>query len=69
LQKLLEKISKDVMANLGYARVSTREQDLSSQVDELTKAGCSKIYKEKVSGAKTDRAQLAKVIRALDEGD
>jgi DNA invertase Pin-like site-specific DNA recombinase len=38
-------------------------------VDELTKAGCSKIYKEKVSGAKTDRAQLAKVIRALDEGD
>jgi DNA invertase Pin-like site-specific DNA recombinase len=69
LQKLLEKIGKDVMANVGYARVSTREQDLSAQVDELMGAGCAKVYKEKVSGAKTDRVQLAKLIRALDDGD
>ena len=57
------------MASVGYARVSTREKDLSAQVDELTKAGCSQVYREKVSGAKTDRVQLAKLIRALNEGD
>jgi DNA invertase Pin-like site-specific DNA recombinase len=57
------------MAAYGYARVSTNGQDLSSQEAELVAAGCAKVFKEKVSGAKTDRAELAKVIRRLEPGD
>ena len=40
--------------NMGYARVSTQDQTLGSQLEELGKAGCSKIYSEKVSGARSD---------------
>jgi DNA invertase Pin-like site-specific DNA recombinase len=53
----------------GYARVSTREQDLAAQDAELRAAGCVKTFKEKVSGAKTDRPELAKVIRRLEPDD
>ena len=53
----------------GYARVSTRDQDLALQVSELAAAGCAKVFKEKASGAKTDRPELAKVIRRLEPGD
>ena len=49
--------------------MSTREQDLGSQVHELTAAGCAKVFREKASGAKTDRAELGKVIRRLEAGD
>jgi DNA invertase Pin-like site-specific DNA recombinase len=64
-------LSKGVMemTAYGYARVSTNGQDLASQEDELVAAGCVKVFKEKVSGAKTDRAELAKVIRKLKPGD
>ena len=57
------------MANLGYARVSTNGQDLSGQVAELRAAACAKIYREKVSGAKTDRPALAKLLRAIEPND
>jgi DNA invertase Pin-like site-specific DNA recombinase len=57
------------MATFGYARVSTRDQDLASQIAELQAAGCGNIYKEKASGAKSDRPALAKVIRRLEPGD
>jgi DNA invertase Pin-like site-specific DNA recombinase len=57
------------MTAYGYARVSTNGQDLSSQEAELSAAGCAKVFKEKVSGAKTDRTELAKVIRRLAAGD
>ena len=57
------------MAMYGYARVSTRDQDLAGQVAELTAAGCVSVFREKVSGAKTDRAELAKVIRRLEAGE
>src|SRR5215470_13087119 len=57
------------MATYGYARISTNGQDLSSQEVELMAAGCAKVFKEKVSGAKTDRAELTKAIRRLGPGD
>jgi DNA invertase Pin-like site-specific DNA recombinase len=57
------------MTIYGYARVSTRDQDLTSQVHELTAAGCAKTFKEKASGAKSDRTELAKVIGRLEPGD
>jgi DNA invertase Pin-like site-specific DNA recombinase len=57
------------MANFGYARVSTNGQDLNGQIVELAAAGCAKVYREKASGAKTDRPELAKLLRVLDEGD
>src|SRR5262245_37129127 len=57
------------MTTYGYARVSTNGQDLAAQEAELQTAGCAKVFKEKVSGAKTDRAELAKVIRRLEPGD
>jgi DNA invertase Pin-like site-specific DNA recombinase len=57
------------MTIYGYARVSTNGQDLGSQEAELLAAGAAKVFKEKVSGAKTDRAELAKVIKRLELGD
>jgi DNA invertase Pin-like site-specific DNA recombinase len=57
------------MTTYGYARVSTNGQDLAAQEVELMAAGCAKTFKEKVSGAKTDRAELAKLIRRLEPGD
>ena len=57
------------MITYGYARVSTNGQDLVGQEAELISAGCAKVYREKVSGAKTDRAELAKLIRRLEPGD
>ena len=53
----------------GYARVSTRDQDLTGQVTELMAAGCARVFTEKASGAKGDRAELAKVLRKLTQGD
>src|SRR6478609_3827566 len=57
------------MTTYGYARVSTNGQDLAGQEAELRAAGCAKTYREKLSGAKTDRAELAKLIRRLEPGD
>ena len=57
------------MAIYGYARVSGRDQDLTAQIDALNAAGAAKVFSEKVSGAKTDRAELAKVLKRLGEGD
>jgi DNA invertase Pin-like site-specific DNA recombinase len=57
------------MTAYGYARVSTNGQDLSAQDAELRAAGCAKVFKEKASGAKSDRPELAKAIGRLEEGD
>jgi DNA invertase Pin-like site-specific DNA recombinase len=57
------------MTTIGYARVSTDSQTLDAQNAALRGAGCAKVFAEKQSGAKTDRAQLAKAIAALTEGD
>ena len=53
----------------GYARVSTDGQSLDAQVKQLRAAGAEKIAKETASGAKTDRAQLARVMGQLEKGD
>ena len=53
----------------GYARVSTDGQSIAAQVAQLTCTGCKKVFRETASGAETDRAQLRKVLAALEEGD
>ncbi len=57
------------MRLLGYGRVSTDGQSLTAQVAELKAAGCVEIFQEKISGAKADRKQLARLIARLDKGD
>jgi len=57
------------MTIYGYARVSTREQDLALQDHQLREAGCAKVYKEKASGIRRDRPELAKVIGRLEPDD
>jgi DNA invertase Pin-like site-specific DNA recombinase len=54
---------------LGYARVSTDGQSVNAQVAALRKHGAGKVFREVASGAKTDRAQLRRVIGQLDAGD
>ncbi|UDH01745.1 recombinase family protein [Rhodococcus opacus] len=54
---------------LGYARVSTADQDPTLQTDALTAAGCFKIWTDVASGAKEDRPELAAVIEHLRPGD
>lgn len=55
--------------DVGYARVSTREQDLDLQRDALQNAGVEKIYWEKVSSRKEDRPELAKALDYCRKGD
>lgn len=54
---------------VGYARVSTEDQSLDLQTDALSREGCERIFKEKASGAKADRPELAKMVESLREGD
>ena len=54
---------------LGYARVSTVGQTLEAQLDQLKAAGCSRVYREKVSGAKVDRKELGRLLKSLAPGD
>src|SRR5438309_9888957 len=53
----------------GYARVSTDGQSVEAQVRQLTQAGCRKVFREVASGAKTDRAQLRRLLDQLGAGD
>jgi len=57
------------MTTYGYARVSTDGQSLASQDAQLHAAGCAKVYAEKISGARSNRPELAKVLKRLDTGD
>lgn len=58
------------MSMIGYARVSSTDQDLTSQIDSLREAGCDKIFSEKVSGAaRVPRTQLDLCLSYVREGD
>ena len=54
---------------IGYARVSTDEQHLDMQLADLRKAGCKKIFQEKISGTKWERPQLHNMLETLKPGD
>lgn len=54
---------------IGYARVSTIDQNLDIQIDSLEKRGCWKIFNEKVSGKSNDRPQLQEMLKILRPGD
>jgi DNA invertase Pin-like site-specific DNA recombinase len=57
------------MANVGYARVSTGDQDLALQMDALKRADCERIFTDKASGAKVDRPGLAQALAYVRDGD
>jgi len=54
---------------IGYARVSTDDQNLDLQKDALTQAGCGKIFEDRISGARADRPGLREVMEYLRSGD
>ena len=54
---------------IGYARVSTQDQDPALQLDALQKAGCEKIFTEKASGAQRERSQLKAALDYMRSGD
>ena len=54
---------------IGYARVSTKDQNLELQIDALKKAGCEKIYQDIASGARTERPALNEMINNLRSDD
>lgn len=53
----------------GYARVSTKEQNLDLQIDALRKVGCQKIFHEVAKGSKTDRPKFNELLSMLQPGD
>ncbi len=54
---------------IGYARVSTDDQDTDAQTASLRKAGCERVFTEKASGGRWDRPELAKALEQLRAGD
>ena len=54
---------------IGYARVSTQEQNLDAQLDALKNANCEQIFEEKITGKHKDRPELKTCLKALRKGD
>ena len=55
--------------NIGYARVSTQDQNADMQIDALTATGCDRVFVEKASGAQRDRPELQAALGYMREGD
>jgi DNA invertase Pin-like site-specific DNA recombinase len=62
-------VAKPYVTVYGYARVSTDGQSVDAQIRQLREAGAGKVFREVASGAKTDRAQLRRLLDQLDAGD
>jgi DNA invertase Pin-like site-specific DNA recombinase len=58
-----------LLMKIGYARVSTQDQNSNLQLDALQTAGCEKVFSEKASGSKTDRPELLKALEYARSGD
>ena len=54
---------------IGYARVSTQDQNLDRQIDALQKAGCERIFNEKMTGTRSSRPELQMMLMTIREGD
>ncbi|MDD2467341.1 MAG: recombinase family protein [Desulfobulbus sp.] len=54
---------------IGYARVSTQDQNLDLQIDALVKTGCEKVFEDKLSGSRAERPGFVKALEMLREGD
>ena len=54
---------------IGYARVSTQDQNLDRQLDNLRSAGCDRIFNEKMTGTRSDRPELRTMLLTLRQGD
>ncbi len=60
---------KGIIMKIGYARVSTTDQNLDLQLTALKDAGCERIYQEKISGAKRNRPELQRLLDQLRPND
>jgi DNA invertase Pin-like site-specific DNA recombinase len=69
LQGLLHTAMPSTAIKIGYARVSTQDQNLDLQLRSLKKAGCRKIFQEKVSGATRSRPEFQRMLEQLRAGD
>jgi DNA invertase Pin-like site-specific DNA recombinase len=67
-QRFLPRSESDVM-NIGYARVSTLDQNLNLQIQALKKVGCKKIFREKVSGSSQERPEFQRMLDQLRHSD
>jgi DNA invertase Pin-like site-specific DNA recombinase len=54
---------------IGYARISTSDQNFALQIDALEKAGCEKVFQETISGIKSEKKELAEALKLLRKGD
>ena len=57
------------MRYIGYARVSSKDQNLDRQIKQLEEAGCEVIFTDKMSGKDTERPQFQEMVSGLEEGD
>ena len=62
-------MDEEIIMLIGYARVSTHEQNLDLQKDALEKAGCERVYVEQMSGSSSNRPELKRIMDTLREGD
>jgi DNA invertase Pin-like site-specific DNA recombinase len=62
-------LAEDSKLKIGYARVSTNEQNLSNQISLLKENGCEDIFEEKISGAKKTRPELEKLLSQIRASD
>ena len=69
MQGYLQHVGAAASVKIGYARVSTRDQNLDLQLKALKKAGCTKIFREKLSGATRLRPEFQRMLDQIRPGD